>query len=71
MFIVGGGILTHAITPLHDWIHHLAESAHTVPVVGWIVSPLVSMGLDALGGVLAGGLVLLVVLAIKKMGLRK
>lgn len=54
MFLVGGGILSHGIAPLHHAIAHLAESSGSLAF-------LVSMTLDGLVGVLAGALVLLVV----------
>jgi predicted DNA repair protein MutK len=55
MFMVGGGILTHGLPGAHDIIHHAAEAAG--PVLGAIVPTV----LDALTGVLAGALALVVV----------
>ncbi|WNG17994.1 DUF808 domain-containing protein [Cystobacter fuscus] len=54
MFLVGGGILTHGIEPLHHAIEGVAQAAG---VLGALVSPLA----NALVGVLAGALVLGVV----------
>jgi len=53
MFLVGGGILTHGIAPLH---HAIESAAHAVnlPGAGWLV-PLL---LDGLTGVVAGAIVL-------------
>jgi predicted DNA repair protein MutK len=55
MFMVGGGILTHGLPFAHDLIHHAAEASG--PVLGAIVPTV----LDALTGVLAGALALVVV----------
>jgi len=55
MFMVGGGILTHGLPGAHDLIHHAAEASG--PVLGAIVPTV----LDALTGVLAGALALVVV----------
>jgi uncharacterized protein len=52
MFLVGGGILTHGIAPLHHAIEALSKSAEgTMAVV-------VSTALDGLVGIVAGALVL-------------
>jgi predicted DNA repair protein MutK len=51
MFLVGGGILTHGVPPLH----HLLEG---VSAAAGFVGPLVGAVLDALVGVVAGAVVL-------------
>lgn len=61
MFLVGGGILTHGITPLHHWIEALAEKA------GGFMASVIPVSVDALVGVIAGALVLLVVTLVKKV----
>jgi predicted DNA repair protein MutK len=53
MFLVGGGILTHGIGPLHHAIE-AASAAVGAGVMGGLVSTL----LDGLTGIVAGGLVL-------------
>ena len=59
MFLVGGGILSHGIPPLH----HLAESiAHSLGSAG----ALVTMLLDAVVGIVAGAIVLAGVTLVKK-----
>jgi predicted DNA repair protein MutK len=59
MFMVGGGILGHALAPLH----HLAENAGTavraVPVAGRLLAAVAPTVVDALAGVATGALVLL------------
>ena len=65
MFLVGGGILTHGVPALHHAIEAAAQA------VGGILGALVPTLLDALTGVIAGALTLVVVtLAQKVWGLR-
>ena len=52
MFLVGGGILTHGITPLDHWIEALAARA------GGLMAFVVPVLMDALVGIAAGALVL-------------
>lgn len=54
MFMVGGGIVTHSIPVIHQWIEHAA--AATEPV-GWLTSSV----LNGVAGVVIGGLVLLAI----------
>lgn len=56
MFLVGGGILSHGIPPVHHGIEHLAE-------MSGMMSGVVSMSLDAVVGVVAGAVALLGMLA--------
>jgi len=60
MFLVGGGILTHGIDPVHHWLEHMAEGGGFV----WKVIPLL---LDGIFGVLAGAVVLLLMTGIAKL----
>jgi predicted DNA repair protein MutK len=57
MFLVGGGILTHGIPPVHDWVHHQAERFHSVPGADAALSVLANVVV----GVAAGALIVLVV----------
>ncbi|SFF61434.1 hypothetical protein SAMN05518865_102180 [Duganella sp. CF458] len=61
MFMVGGGILTHGIPGAHDLIHHAAEAAGSVGGVGPLLAAVTPSVLDAIGGVIAGAIVLAVV----------
>ena len=61
MFLVGGGILTHGISPLHHLIEQLAEKA------GGLLAPLIPLLADAVLGVSTGALVLLAVSLLKKV----
>ncbi|HTN77470.1 MAG TPA: DUF808 family protein, partial [Pirellulaceae bacterium] len=61
MFMVGGGILTHGLPIVHNQIHHLAEELGHVPGVGKVLEFITPSILDALFGIAAGAVVLLVV----------
>jgi len=61
MFLVGGGILTHGVPALH---HAIEELAHRV---GGLFGALVPTLLDALTGVVAGALTLVVVTLAQKL----
>ncbi len=67
MFMVGGSILTHGIPFLHHGIAAATETAATIPAIGGVLAALTPTLLDALVGVLAGGLVLLGVTAVQKL----
>jgi predicted DNA repair protein MutK len=61
MFMVGGGILVHGVPALGETLHHVEESAHALPgvggVLGWLSNPLAG----AVAGIVAGGIVFMVV----------
>jgi predicted DNA repair protein MutK len=61
MFLVGGGIVTHGIHVVHDWIEHVGHGAG--PIGGAVIPSL----LNGLFGVVAGALVLLLVSGVKKL----
>ena len=61
MFMVGGGILVHGIPPLHHYIEDLAHNFESIPAIGGVLSALGPTLLNAIIGVIAGALVLLVV----------
>ena len=56
MFLVGGGILSHGIPPVHHGIEHVAE-------MSGMMSSVVSLSLDGVVGVVAGAVALLGMLA--------
>ena len=64
MFLVGGGILTHGLTPLHHLIEAVTEWARDVSALLGAITPL---AIDGLVGVVAGALVLLAVSGIKRI----
>ncbi|EJN00927.1 DUF808 domain-containing protein [Herbaspirillum sp. YR522] len=67
MFMVGGGILTHGL----PWAHHGIEGATAMvaatAVVGGVLAAITPAVLNALFGVLAGGVVLLLVETVKRL----
>ncbi|HEY8943478.1 MAG TPA: DUF808 domain-containing protein [Polyangiaceae bacterium] len=67
MFLVGGGILSHAVPGLHDLVHHAAESLQGIPGIGAILSFLIPVLVDLLVGLAAGTLTLLAVTGVKRL----
>jgi uncharacterized protein len=67
MFLVGGGILTHGIAPIHHAIESIAAAAGAVGGIGGVLKVLVSMLLDGLVGIVAGAIVLGGVLAYRRV----
>ena len=67
MFMVGGSILVHGIPALHHTLQSLAHLAAGVPAVGGLLEAVAGSLLDAAAGVLAGGIVLVIVVAAQKI----
>jgi hypothetical protein len=67
MFMVGGGIVSHGIPPLHHFSEGIAHLAGGVPGIGGVLQVLVPTIMDALTGIVAGALILLVVIAAKRV----
>ncbi len=67
MFMVGGGILTHGIPPLHHFIENTAHSAGTIPGIGGVLAAVTPTLLDAIAGIIAGAIVLVVVNMVTKL----
>jgi len=63
MFMVGGGILVHGIPFLHHLSEGLAHGAAGVPGIGGVLGALMPSVFDAVAGIIAGGLALLLVMA--------
>jgi predicted DNA repair protein MutK len=59
MFMVGGGILTHGIAPLHHLIEQVAGLAGGIAGVGGVLKALTPVVFDLLVGLAAGALALL------------
>jgi predicted DNA repair protein MutK len=59
MFLVGGGILAHGIPPIHHFVQELEQGAGPLAAVGPTL-------VNALVGVVAGGLIVAVLTAIQK-----
>jgi uncharacterized protein len=71
MFLVGGGILTHGIPPLHHLIEAAAAPAGAVPGIGGLLSVLLPMLGDALTGLVAGAVVVGAVTLVRLVLARK
>jgi uncharacterized protein len=71
MFLVGGGILEHGIPPLHHAAERLGAAAGSVAGIGPLLKALAPLLLDALIGIVAGGVVLAVVTLGKRLFGRK
>jgi uncharacterized protein len=61
MFLVGGGILTHGIPAIHHWVEGFTSGRN-----GFLTS-LISLGVDAVTGILAGAAILAVVTVINRI----
>lgn len=61
MFMVGGGILTHGLPPVHHLFVDWASYTTVVPTVGEILNGIVPALLNTLFGLVAGGVVMLAI----------
>lgn len=64
MFLVGGSILSHGLPPLHHFAESLTQQIASVSGLLAAVAPLL---IDGVTGLVAGGLVLLAVTALRKL----
>jgi predicted DNA repair protein MutK len=60
MFLVGGGILSHAIPGFHEWVHHQAGSLRERAALGAVLAATLPTMIDFVIGVLGGSIVLAV-----------
>lgn len=67
MFLVGGGILSHGITPLHHAFETWSASARDVSTVGAVLGPFLALLLDAALGVVTGALLVAVVVGARRL----
>ena len=67
MFMVGGGILTHGFAPVHHWITDVSAPLAAVPAVGGLLAVLAPSVLDAVFGVIAGGVVVVLVTVVQRL----
>jgi predicted DNA repair protein MutK len=67
MFMVGGGIIGHAVEPLHHLSETAARAVAGVPGVGGLLASVAPTLVDAVAGVVVGALVLLVVTVFQKL----
>ncbi|MFT2792884.1 DUF808 domain-containing protein [Serratia sp. T13T92] len=70
MFMVGGGILTHGLPPVHHLFTDWASYSMVIPGVGAILGGLTPTLLNAVFGLIAGGVVMLVVSGISSVRAR-
>ena len=67
MFMVGGGIIAHAIEAVHHFSQGVAASLTDIPAVGPVLAFLAPIVVDALVGVLVGAVVLAAVMLVQRM----
>jgi predicted DNA repair protein MutK len=67
MFLVGGGILTHGVHVVAEWIKAAAVDAATIPGAGAVLGALTPMLANAVVGVVAGGIAVLVVKLVRSV----
>ncbi|WP_343595271.1 DUF808 domain-containing protein [Acinetobacter sp.] len=67
MFLVGGGIINHAVPFVHHFSEHTADQAEVIPTIGQILGSVMPTTLNMLIGFVAGAIVLAVVSLIQKM----
>jgi predicted DNA repair protein MutK len=61
MFLVGGDILVHGVHAVAEWIRDAAVDAAAIPGAGVVLGALTPMLANAVAGLVAGGLAVLVV----------
>ena len=67
MFLVGGGILVHGIPGTHGLIEAATHTAQSLPALGSMLALLTPLLIDALTGIVAGGLILGVMAAARRL----
>lgn len=65
MFLVGGGILVHSFSWLHNHIHHLVE--WTSSIIGGFAHSVMPILFEGVVGIIAGAVVLMVMALISKL----
>ena len=67
MFLVGGGIINHAIPFVHHFTEDTVEYVQDIPTMGSIVGSVTPMLMNLVVGILAGILVVIVVALVQKV----
>lgn len=67
MFLVGGSILAHGIPNMHHWVEDISKSAEALPVIGSALAWLTPVMMDAVVGIVSGGVVMVVLGVISKI----
>jgi hypothetical protein len=71
MFMVGGGIIGHAVEPLHHLAESAAHAVSGVPAVGGLLAAVTPTLIDAVAGVVVGAVVLLVVTLVQRLRVKR
>jgi predicted DNA repair protein MutK len=71
MFMVGGSILVHGVPAMHHVVESAQHAAAAVPGIGGVLGAITPTLIDAVAGLIAGALVLLVVTVATRMFKRK
>lgn len=67
MFLVGGGIISHAVPFAHHFTEHATHQVEGIPTVGQIIGSFTPMLLNLGLGILAGAIVLVAVMVLSKI----
>ena len=67
MFMVGGGILVHGLPPLHHLAEDIEHAVAAWPGLGGLLAALVPAICGALAGIVAGGLIVLVLGLVQRL----
>ncbi|QSX34446.1 DUF808 domain-containing protein [Shewanella avicenniae] len=67
MFMVGGGIIAHGVHRIGEWIEHQAVAASAIEGMGSLLSILVPTLLNAVLGIVAGAVVLVLISGLSKL----
>jgi len=71
MFLVGGGIIIHNISPLHHIYGEIMHLYEVGSLVQWLPAALLSQGVAFVTGMVFGALIVMLLALTKKMGLRR
>ncbi|MDO9208301.1 MAG: DUF808 domain-containing protein [Sulfuricurvum sp.] len=67
MFLVGGSILAHGISDMHHWVESAVKTVETLPTVGKTLGWLAPLLMDAMVGIVTGGIVMGVMNVVTKI----
>ena len=68
MFLVGGSILLHGLPHAHHWVEAVTHSVDTLAVIGGVLSAVTPLLMDAVVGIVAGGLLVAFFWVLDKTG---
>lgn len=67
MFLVGGGIVTHGVAPVHHAIEAAGEAVSHAAVVGGVLHAVVPAVLSGLSGVVVGAILLVLITLVQRL----